>query len=321
MIYNSKKVPPKRKGNTAERSLYAVGGSTKINMHYIIVNETHLKGKNLKKLDTVKAVFERAGIKYEVLPTTHKGHAAEYARSITSGDGENTVIAMGGDGTLHEILNGFENFEKNYLGLIPFGTGNDFAAVAGVPLDVKEAAEIIVFRAPTYIDYIQLSTGLRSINAVGMGIDVEVLERTYSGKRHGKSKYFRSLIASMFKYKSCNFTVEYDGKVERHFGLIAALGNGRQFGGGIKMFPEAVIDDGYMDMIIVDYISRPKLIAALLKLVRGKINTVKGATVARVKTAKFIMENPDFTIQAEGELYKNVPIDAEIVTGKLKFYL
>lgn len=290
-------------------------------MYYIIVNELHLKGKHIEKLNTVKSVFERAHIEYEVLYTTHKGHATEYARAITSSEGKHTIIAMGGDGTLHEILNGFENFENNALGLIPFGTGNDFAAGAGIPLDIKQAAEIIAFRAPVYIDFIELSSGLRSLNVVGMGIDVEVLERTYAGKHHGKSKYFRSLIASLFKFKGYNFTVEYDGKNEQHYGLIAALGNGKMFGGGIKICPEAKIDDGYLDLIIVDYLSRIKLISALMKLMKGKVNKIKEATVARVKSAKFVMDKPEFTIQAEGELYKNVPIDAQVVTNKLKFYL
>lgn len=289
-------------------------------MYYIIANELHLKGKNAKKLDIVKAVFNRAKIEYEVLFTTHKGHATEYARAITAGQGH-TLIAMGGDGTLHEILNGFDNFEDNALGLIPSGTGNDFAAAAAIPLDTRQAAEKIAFRAPTKIDFIELSSGLRSLNVVGMGIDVDVLERTYAGKFHGKSKYFRSLIASLFKFKSCNFTVEYNGKSEKHFGLIAALGNGSQIGGGIKICPDAKIDDGYLDMIIVDYISRKKLIAALFKLMRGKVNSIKEVTTVKVKSAKFIMDSPDFTIQAEGELYKNVPFDARIVTDKLKFYI
>lgn len=290
-------------------------------MFYVIANELHLKDKNIEKLDTVKAVFERAGIKYEVLLTTHRGHATEYAREITSSDGRHTIIAMGGDGTLHEILNGFENFEDNALGLIPFGTGNDFAEAAGIPLDTRRAAEKIAFRAPTPIDFIQLSSGLRSLNIVGMGIDVEVLERTYAGKHHGRSKYFRSLIASLFKFKGYDFTVEYDGKTEKHYGLIAALGNGTSFGGGIKICPEAKINDGYLDLIIVDYISRVKLLSALIKLMRGNVNKIKEATVARVKSAQFVMDRPDFTIQAEGELYKNVPIDAQIVTDKLKFYI
>lgn len=290
-------------------------------MFYIIANKLNTKNKNAEKIDKVKSVFERAGLKYEFLFTDRAGRAAEFTREISSGNEENSIIAMGGDGTLHEILNGLENFEKNSIGLIPFGTGNDFAAAAGIPSDVKEAAEIIAFRAPSNIDFIQLSSGLRSINAVGMGVDVDVLKRVYSGKTKGKSKYFRSLLACLFKFKSCDFTVEYDGQSERHYGLIAALGNGVQIGGGIKLFPEAKINDGYMDLIIVDYISRPRLISALFKLMRGKVNSVKEAKALRVKAAKFINESDNFTIQAEGELYDNIPIDAKIVTDKLKFYL
>lgn len=289
-------------------------------MLYLIVNELHLKGKAAKKLDEATSVFGRAGLEYEILKTTHPGHAAEYVREITASHG-NTIVAMGGDGTLHEILNGYVNFEDNPLGLIPFGTGNDFAGAAGIPRDVKAAAEIIAFRAPSDVDFIQLSSGLRSLNAVGMGLDVEVLKRTYAGKHHGKSKYFRSLLATLFKFKSIGFSVEYNGKTEKHYGLIAALGNGRTIGGGIKLFPEAGIDDGRLDLIMVDYISRIKLFAALLKLMRGKVNKVKEATVAKVKAAKFTMDDPEFTIQAEGELYENVPIEAEIVSGKLKMYL
>ena len=289
-------------------------------MHYIIVNELHLKGKTLKYLDTVQAVFKRAGIEYEVLKTTYRGHAKDMAKSITQESGH-TIVSMGGDGTLHEILNGFENFENNALGVIPFGTGNDFAKAAGIPKDVRKAAEIIAFRAPSNIDYIQLSGGLRSLNAVGMGLDVAVLEKAYSGKKCGRSKYMQALISCLFKFKSLDFTVEYDGKTEQHTGFIAALGNGKQIGGGIKLFPAAEISDGYLDLIIVDYISRSKLLGALLKLMRGKVNNIKEATVARVKSAKIIVDKPNFAIQAEGELYRNIPIEAEIISGKLKFYL
>ena len=79
------------------------------------------------------------------------------------------------DGTLHDIINGIKDFDNCALGLIPFGTGNDFAEAAGIPLDPVKAAEIIAFRAPQKIDYIELSSGLRSINSVGMGIDPGIL--------------------------------------------------------------------------------------------------------------------------------------------------
>lgn len=290
-------------------------------MHYLIAKEQKKGGKAVKKLEKIKAVFEKAAVKYKLLFTTHAGHATEFAKEITANGEENVIVAVGGDGTLHEILNGFCDFEKNALALIPFGTGNDFAAAAGIPSDVEEAAKIIVLNNPRYIDYIELSSGLRSLNAVGMGIDVEVLKRTYAGTSKGKTKYLKAFIKTFFKFKSIDFNIEYDGKSEHHFGMIAALGNGRQIGGGIKLFPDAKIDDGYMDLFMVDYLSRPRMLSAFIKLMLGKVNSVKEATAVRVKSAKFTTNEEHFTIQAEGELYDDMPIEASIVGGKLKFYL
>lgn len=290
-------------------------------MHYIIANAARVNGKHAKELDTVKQIFEKAGIEYEVMLTAQAGDAKTFTEEITKSGGVHTVIAMGGDGTLHEIINGFNDFENCSLGLIPSGTGNDFAECAGIPVDVKKATEIIAYGKPQPIDFIELSSGLRSINSVGMGIDVDVLKRAYAGKSKGRSKYLKALLTSIRKFKGCSFSVEYNGIKEKRFGLIAALGNGSQFGGGIKMFPDAKINDGYMDLIIVDYISKSKILGAFIKLMRGKVNSIKGATVVKTKSATFFHEDENYTIQAEGELYDNMPIEAHIVEGKLKFYL
>jgi len=201
------------------------------------------------------------------------------------------------------------------------GTGNDFAESAKIPNDPKKAAEIIAFKAARPIDFIELDNGLRSVNAIGMGIDVDVLKRTYAGKSTGRTKYLKALISSLINFKSVNFTVKYDGKEEKHYGLIAALGNGKQFGGGIKVFPEAEIDDGYMDLVVVDYLSKFKTVIAFIKLMLGKINSIKECTHIKCKQATFIPEDKEYTVQAEGELYENIPFSAKIVPQKLKFYL
>ena len=289
-------------------------------MQHIIVKADNLKKKkNLKKFNKVIEIFDKANLSYTVHKTDRKGLASEICAEVTGGTG-NSVIVMGGDGTLHDVLNGFKNFEGNFLGLIPLGTGNDFAASAGIPKDAKKAAEIIVANNPKPVDYIELSSGLRSMNAVGMGIDVDVLKQAYAGKNIKKSKYLRSLIICLARFKSYNFTVKYDGIESDHFGLIAAVGNGRQFGGGIKVFPEADISDGYMDLLIADFISKPKIIGAFIKLMRGKIGKIKQVTAVKTKAVEFIPHNENYTIQADGELYDNVPLVAKIVEGKLNFY-
>lgn len=295
-------------------------------MYHIIVNSTRLKGKNSGDLDIVKDVFDRAGKQYEIHYTEYAGHAAKIAAQLTADEQKVRIIAMGGDGTLHEVLNGIKDPSKCKLGVIPIGSGNDFAAAIGLPENnVKYAAQIIAFRAPVFIDYIQLSQGLRSLNAVGCGMDVDVLKRTYAANHKGKSKYLIGFFKSLFLYKARSFSVEVDGGEAKHYnGLIACLGNGRQIGGGIKLFPDAKVDDGYLDLLIVDYLSVFKTFVAFAKLFFGKLEGIKEITQLRCKKAVIHPESEEITIQAEGELYdlpKCDKISAEIVSKRLRFYM
>ena len=287
-------------------------------MFHLIISEVTLKKKR-KKFDIVKSVFENSGASYELHATNSREELKELVSKLTS-ESDNSIIVLGGDGTLHDTLNSFVNFDGNSLGIIPLGTGNDFAESAHIPTDLKKAAELVLNNNPRPIDYIQFDSGLRSLNAFGMGIDVDVLQRAYSGKSVKRSKYLKALIVCLFKFKSHNFTVRYNGVEEKHFGLIAAVGNGRQFGGGIKLFPDAKIDDGYLDLFMIDFVSKFKILGAFIKLMRGKINKLKQVKAVRVKEVEFIPDSENFTFQADGELYDNIPIKAKIVENKLKFY-
>ncbi len=289
-------------------------------MYHVIINGINLNSRP-RALEEVESVFRRAGKAYTLHFTQYAGHAADIAYSLTKGGRFACLIAMGGDGTLHEVLNGAESVENCTLGVIPIGTGNDFASAAGIPKEAKTAAEVIAFRAPTYIDYIELDNGLRSINAVGTGIDVDVLTRVYSGRKKGKGKYFSAFVKSLISYKCTTFKLICDGKESTHTGLIAALGNGRYIGGGIKLFPEARLDDGYMDLLVVDYLSRFRSAVAFSKLVAGRVHKVREATYIRCKRAEIVPEVGESTIQAEGEIYENVKFSARVVGNKLKFYL
>lgn len=291
-------------------------------MYHIILNGYNTDEKTEAKIKTVKEVFEIAGKEITFHTTTHAGHAKEIAAELTANGEFAHLIAMGGDGTLHEVLNGIRDTENCTLGLIPLGSGNDFAETAGIPKDVRNAAENIVFRAPTHIDYIELESGLRSINAVGMGIDVDVLQRAYAGKKKGKGKYFSAFLKSLKHYKATTFKASWDDSEEREYtGIIACLGNGRQIGGGIKLFPDAEIDDGYIDLLVVDYLSRFRTLIAFIKLNAGKVNKVREVTHVKCKSVCITPVGGSAPIQAEGEIYENTPLKAHIVSKKLKFYL
>lgn len=291
-------------------------------MYHIIANGGNIDRKKSKQIEAVKTTFKNAGKEVEFHFTDHPHHATEIVAKLTNGGKYTNIIAMGGDGTLHEVLNGIQDVENCTLGLIPVGTGNDFAEANHIPKDPIAAAENIIRNTPKHIDYIELSNGLRCINAVGTGIDVDVLKYAYSAKNKKKNKYFSALLKALRHFKYTRFKVSWDGGEEKSFnGMIAALGNGSTFGGGIKMFPTASVDDGYMDLVVVDYVSKFSMIIAFIKLVLGKAHKIKEATYVKCKSVKFIPEGQMPTIQIEGELYNDVPLEAHIVVDKLKFFL
>lgn len=293
-------------------------------MFHLILNCSNSDAKLEKQLETVKETFAQAGKELEIHRTEHPRHAKEIAAELTAYGQRANLIAMGGDGTLHEVLNGIEDIKKCTLGLIPIGSGNDFAQAAGISLNPAVAAATIAFRAPSCVDYIQLENGLRSINAIGMGMDVYVTQRAIdkAAKKNGRKNYFSAFLKSLKSYECTKMKISWDdGEEKEFFGLVACVGNGVQFGGGIKLFPQAKINDGYLDLVIIDYISKLRTIGAFIKLVTGKIHKVREVTYVKCKKVRITPESGVAPVQAEGEIYDDVPLVAQIVTDKLKFYL
>lgn len=293
-------------------------------MYHIIANSLNLKGKNANKLEIVKSVFERAGKQYAVHLTEYRGHARDLAAEISETESDLHLVAMGGDGTLHEVLNGIKDVTKCNLGIIPTGYSTDFAIAAGIPCDdVKYAAEIIVFKAPGAIDYIKLSNGVRVINTVGFGMDVDVLKRAYASKRSGKKKYYNAFLRTLLKHTPHPFKVDCNGQTYDMNGTLVCLGNGCRLAGGVKIFSQAYIDDGSMNLLLVDGLSRWKTLLTFINLNAGKLSNVKEITELNCKEVTFCSDSENYTIQADGELYdvEGKELSAKIVSGKLKFYL
>ncbi|MBQ9728661.1 MAG: diacylglycerol kinase family lipid kinase [Clostridia bacterium] len=286
-------------------------------MYHIVLNPVAGKKKALKNLEVLEALFQSRGVAYEVHTSTAERETTEIVRKITQ-EKDQDVIVLGGDGTLHEALNGIVDPSACRLGLIPSGTGNDFAETAGIPLDPQKAAELILDCEAKETDCLEIG-GVRCMNVGGLGIDVDVLERCNRGKKRGKAKYLKSLIQSLFAFKGMKVIVENEGKSEEKSVLIAAACNGTQFGGGIKICPTAEIDDGKMDVITVDCIGGVfKIIGAFIQLMKGRILQYPLTKHFRCDAVKFVSDKP-CVAQLDGELYKELTFEAKVVRG-LKFY-
>lgn len=285
--------------------------------YHIISNPVAGKTKSQKNLETAQAVLLEHGASFETHLSQGVGDATKIARTLTE-NGATEIIALGGDGTLHEVLNGLADPTACNLGLIPSGTGNDFAEHIGLSLDAKKATQLILQNEPKDTDFLEVG-GLRCMNVAGVGMDVDVLERCQRGKLKGKIKYLMSLIQSLFKFKGCKIEIQSDEYTKTHNALIAASCNGSQFGGGIKICPTAKEDDKKLNAVIVDFIDgKLKIVKAFIQLMKGKILEYPATTHFLCNRMRVVPETP-CTLQLDGELYKNIPFDVQIKSG-LKFY-
>ncbi len=273
--------------------------------------------KILKALFEIETHLKKRGVSYRVHYATVKGQTTELTKKLID-EGATNLVIMGGDGTLHAAINGFHSFDKVNMGIIPCGTGNDFAHALGIPKDPVKAIDLIVDGTPKYTDFMQMPT-IRGLNVIGMGIDVEVLKKYSQLKNKTKWGYTKCLIKTLFKYKPFEFTSTMDGKMSNYTSFIAAVANGSVFGGGIPICPVAEVGDGKLNFVAVAGMNKFKLIGAFIKLKAGKILKFKQTTHLLTEDIKVETKQP-CTVNVDGEIYENIPFEIKIVSNTLKIY-
>ena len=277
------------------------------------------KGKKIKNtVQVLETVLKQRQVDYSFHFTDHKGHAKELTEKLIE-NGATDIIVVGGDGSLHEVINGFSNFEKVRLGLIPCGTGNDFASAVKIPKDAEKALDLILNGNAKYTDFMQMPT-VRGINIIGTGIDVDVLKRYESLKKKTKFGYTMCLVKTLFKFTYTEFSAEIDGEMHDYRSFIACIANGHVYGGGIPICPPADPTDNKLNFLAVRSIKGLKIIPAFLKLKAGKILSLKqsehfdSCTEIKIKTAS------PCTVNVDGELYEDIPFEVKIISNTLQMY-
>lgn len=284
----------------------------------VIVNPRSLRGTGKRLLEKIGERLDAWGGEYRIFRTERKGQATELARQLTE-EGERTIVAMGGDGTMNDVLSGLTHTDECSFGLIPAGTGNDFATSAKIPFGM-DALELILTAEAKPTDYIQFDDGRRSLNIAGLGIDVDVLQRCERMKLfHKKVKYFLSLLVSLMKFRGYRVEVDVNGETSVRTALIAAVCNGKFLGGGIPLCPPAEVADGKMDLIVVDCPARRKILPALIRLMKGKILSLPFAHHTLCDRAVITPGQPSVA-QYDGELWETKALGATLVAGKLKMF-
>ena len=283
-----------------------------------IVNPTAGNGYALKIEQQVQAEMARRGLSCQFVHTEHPGHATDLARIASSTDGCTGVIAIGGDGTAYEVACGLMNTGVP-MGIIPAGTGNDFIKTVSIPKKPMEALEFILTHDPRPVDVGGLNDRL-FLNVCGTGFDVTVLDYTLAAKKYcrGLLPYLIGLIRGIAHYKPVYVRFTVDGHTEERDVLICSIANGRYFGGGIAICPEATADDGLLDLVIAEHQPRWKLPFLVPSLLMGRIDKFSFTTHKRCK--KVELYSKGMRLNADGEVSEMDEAKFSVLQGALTLY-
>jgi YegS/Rv2252/BmrU family lipid kinase len=244
-----------------------------------------------RRAEQATAFLHSRRIDGEVFVTERAGHARELARAAL-GRGVSLCIAWGGDGTVNEVASALA-FTPASLAIIPSGSGNGLSRDVGIPFEPQAAFEIAVCGRDRVIDAGEIE-GRMFFNLAGVGLDARVAHRFAATglARRGFIRYLEIAGSEIFMRSPHEYTIAVDGHAQRRRVLLVAMANGRQYGNGALIAPHARIDDGQLDVVVIDDRSPWAVLRYAPKLFRGRLAEVPGVTMALARHIEITSTDP-----------------------------
>ena len=292
---------------------------------YCIVNPHAGSGKTMPVWKLAEELLTARSVPYKTTLTNYKFHATLLAREAAQ-HGYRKILAVGGDGSVHEVMNGILEYcdaqgvppEEFTLAVIPIGSGNDWIKSLGVPHDTKAVVELIAADSFARQDVVRVETapddaGVPSVsymaNIGGVGFDSHVCERVNALKDRGKRSkmiYLGALLQTMFHTKALHARIVADGEtVFDGEAYSVAFGNGRYSGGGMRQVPMSEIDDGVLDYMIVPKAGLLKILTQIPRLYNGTVN--ESGLLRTGRCARLEMFGDDI-VEMDGEIVGRLPL-------------
>lgn len=294
----------------------------------VIVNPAADRGRARQKASAALSLLAEKGLSFDVKYTGRPGEAIELARAAAEA-GYDIVVAVGGDGTSQEVVNGLmqatHSGPAGTLGVLPVGSGNDFAYGVGIPLDVKTAVEHLAAGQTRVIDvgfvHVDGTPDRYFGNGVGIGFDAHVaLESTRVKRLRGPALYLWALLKSLlFHYRIPTLTIDDGQRVHTQSALLISVSNGRRYAGVFLLTPDAEVDDGFLDTCLADEMGRLKVLSFLPKAIRGTHIYEPEVTMGHA-TRVVITSEDDLVAHVDGEILCTAAhrLEIEIVPRSLR---
>lgn len=286
--------------------------------HLFIVNPAAGKGHSIKYLKEIENLFNHRKEEYVLEITKGVGDAINLVRDYVKKE-DYRVYSIGGDGTLNEVINGIIP-SKSSLGVIPAGTGNDFIKSLYNSKDYRNILLNNVEGKEKLIDLAKVNNRY-FINISSVGFDAEVTKEARSLKKKrfipSSLAYVISIFKTIFKFKGMNIQITIDEKTIERKALLVAVANGKYYGGGMKVTPEADIEDGLFDICIVKDLSKFKILTLFPKLIKGTHDSIKEVEFFRGNKIE-INSDKNIPINVDGEIFENDNIVFELMPKSIK---
>jgi YegS/Rv2252/BmrU family lipid kinase len=263
----------------------------------LLVNPASGRGRALEALPKVHAALDGLGAEHRTVTTRSIDHAYEEAGKAAQ-EGE-TVLALGGDGLLRPLAGALKNTDSA-LALIPCGRGNDLARVLGVPTDPGEAARVAVEGQERLLDVASVE-GTPFMGIASFGLDSDANRIANEAKLvKGDAVYVYSALRALAAWKPATFTVVVDGERHQFTGFSVAVGNSKAYGGGMFILPDAELDDGKLDVMLVHKTSKLRCLVELPKVFKGTHGDSEHVEFLRGEEIEVSADRP-FAIYADGD--------------------
>jgi YegS/Rv2252/BmrU family lipid kinase len=277
----------------------------------VIANPIAGRGAGERLCDEALHRLEGYGMRPDLAITSGPGHARELAREAVS-QGRVAVVALGGDGTVNEVLNGLLEASDGHpgpaLGVLPVGTGNDFAASADLPLDLEVACRGAAAGRSRVLDvgWVQADSEepLYFGNGVGIGFDaVANIESRKIKWLKGYPLYLAAVLKTLAIYYNAPQTqIRIDDDQRAHPSIMISVMNGYRLGGGFQVTPGAKMDDGLLDVCIATKVRRLQMIGFVPRFMRGTHVTDHRVRMSQGRQVTVVSESP-WAAHVDGEIY------------------
>jgi diacylglycerol kinase (ATP) len=268
-----------------------------------------------RRAQLARTVVEAHGEPAEVFMTERPGHARELAKAAVK-RGVRLVMAWGGDGTINEVASALV-FDEVPLGIIPAGSGNGLARELGVNLRPDRAIAEALTAEPRLMDVGELD-GHLFFNIAGIGLDAYVAWRFSTHHRRGLVGYATIAAQTLATYVPKTYRITHDGETVEARAVLVTIANSAQFGNGARIAPGAKVDDGLLDLVVLEERSRMATLCQLPRLFNGTVQRVRGCSAWQIQRVTIESEEP-MLFHVDGEpIQGGTDLRARVYPGALR---